>query len=403
MAKSFRDRAKSLKTDLVKRQAEGHGNISNRERFGTIFDKSKFPPGVEVYRMAEGENEIDYIPFFAGKQHPFTEEGEEDYKIELFTHSNIGAGNKMFVCPNENFGKPCPICEYMAKNRLEKADWQQVKATHRVINLVWAHHKDEEKKGIQIMIAAHFSIQAKVEGIAKLPRGGGYIPWFHQDKGQTVLFEKVKKGEGKVEYTSFRLVPRDKPIPDKILDSGFALDEVIHMHPTYEEIKEAFEGVTGKEDSHDDLGSSNNVRDEHDMGNDVPDYCPDCKKTLDKCSCKTADEEDVCDECGELKSECTCKSEADPLEGMSLKELKQHVRKMEYGFKTAGLETEEIKELIRDAEKAKGDSSSSSNSSKSDGKCPGKGTFGADLDLLDHCANCALWDDCSDENDKLKK
>jgi len=37
------------------------------------------------------------------------------------------------------------------------------------------------------------------------------------------------------------------------------------------------------------------------------------------------------------------------------------------------------------------------------GACPSGGTFGLDIDKLDHCAQCELWDDCDAENVRIKK
>jgi len=36
-------------------------------------------------------------------------------------------------------------------------------------------------------------------------------------------------------------------------------------------------------------------------------------------------------------------------------------------------------------------------------KCPGGGEFGVDLDTLDHCDDCKLWDDCAKKSDELEK
>jgi hypothetical protein len=44
-----------------------------------------------------------------------------------------------------------------------------------------------------------------------------------------------------------------------------------------------------------------------------------------------------------------------------------------------------------------------SESSTSELECPGGGTIGVDLEKLDACGKCGIWDDCSDAADKLKK
>ena len=37
--------------------------------------------------------------------------GELDYKLEIPVHSNVGPNKKQHLCPQDAFGKPCPICE----------------------------------------------------------------------------------------------------------------------------------------------------------------------------------------------------------------------------------------------------------------------------------------------------
>ena len=220
-------------------------------RYPTFFKKDRIPPGVNFFVSKEGEHIIDIIPFRAGPDMPFgeddspiTEEGELDYILDLEVHMNVGNMKQPFICPYENFGLPCPICEYMKEGgKLEKDEWTRVKTKRRAIYLVWVHDSvEEEKKGLQIFHASHFLMEEKLEEIAKIPKGGGYIEFSdYDDEGMSIAW--THKGVRRdTRYIGHKLIDRERKIPDKLLNRSFSLDQIVHMHPSYEEIDKAFNG-----------------------------------------------------------------------------------------------------------------------------------------------------------------
>lgn len=225
-------------------------------RYPTFFLKDKVPQGIEFFASKEGEHIIDIIPFKAGPNMPLldddspvTKEGELDYLLDLEVHMNVGSMKKPFVCPYENFGLPCPICEYMKARRLEKEEWSQIKTKRRVVYLVWVHDTiEQEKKGLQIFHASHFLMEEKLSEIAKIPKGGGSIDFSdYEDEGMSIAW--THKGTGRdTRYVGHKLIERDRKIPDKILDQSFSLDSIVMMHPSYEEIKVEFLGNTDEEE-----------------------------------------------------------------------------------------------------------------------------------------------------------
>jgi len=261
----FRDR---MKKKSGGKKLQNRHNAGTKKtgggRFPTIFNKDKVPEGVEFWRCKEGKHLIDIIPWEAGSDMPFdermqpiTEKGDLDYVLDLFVHQNVGSMGKPYVCPYENFGEPCPICEFIKANRLEKDDWKQLIAKHRVVYLIWSHDsKEEEKKGVQIYEAAHFFMEEKIEEIAQLPRGGGFENFSHPDEGKSLAFTRKGSGISNTQFLGHRFVERDAPIPDRILDQTFPLDSVVNMHPSYEEIEKEFRGTLKKmnllEDDSDD-------------------------------------------------------------------------------------------------------------------------------------------------------
>lgn len=251
---SFRDRMKKRGGSRRLQKRHNAGSKSPGGRFPTIFNKDKIPEGVQFWRCTEGDHIIDILPFECGPDMPYnendepiTEEGGFDYVIDLFVHMNVGSMNKPFVCPYENFGKECPICEYMKANRLEKEDWKKLFAKHRDIYLVWVHDSPEEKrKGVQIMESAHFFMGEKIEEIAKLPEEGGYINFSDPDEGKRLAWRRKGSGRENTQYLGHRFIDRPGPLPEKLLDKTFALDQVINMHPSYEEIEKEFQGTLKK-------------------------------------------------------------------------------------------------------------------------------------------------------------
>ncbi len=223
-------------------------------RFPTIFLKDKVPEGINFWFCKEGEHIVDIIPFEAGpdmpldeRLQPVTPEGKLDYIMDLFVHTNVGEMLKPYVCPYENFGLPCPICEFMKANKLEKEDWKNLVAKHRVVYFLWVHDsREEEKKGIQIHEASHYFMEANIEAISKLPKGGGYVKFSDPDSGRSLAWERKGAGMTNTTHIGHRLIERESPIPDKILDMTFPLDSVINMHPDYEEIEKEFRGTLKK-------------------------------------------------------------------------------------------------------------------------------------------------------------
>lgn len=246
---SFRDRMKKKKASLKNR----HNTPAKTNAFPTVFIKSKIPAGVNFFRCKEGEHIVDILPWEVGPdmpvdetgESPITDEGDFDYVLDLFVHQNVGSMKQPYVCPWENFRLPCPICEYIKANRLPKKEWSETRAKRRSIYLIWNRtNAEEEKKGVQIFDAAHFFMEEKIEEIAKLPRGGGYIAFSDPDEGKSVCWTRKGSGQENTSYIGHKFIDRETRIPDWVLDQTFALDQVINMHPSYEEIDAAFNGAS---------------------------------------------------------------------------------------------------------------------------------------------------------------
>lgn len=256
---SFRDRMRKKKGGLKKRH--NTPPKSGGGRYPTVFIKKKIPEGIGFFKCSEGQHIIDILPWEVGPDMPLdeegvviTEQGEFDYVLDLSIHQDVGKMNKPYVCPYENFGLPCPICEYMKDNRLEKDEWTKTRAKRRTVYLIWDRtNAEEEKKGVQLFDVAFFFMEEKIAEIAELPRGGGYVFFSHPDEGKSICWTRKGNGPKNTSYIGHRFVERESAIPDKILDKTFSIDQIINMHPTYEEINEAFD-VNKVHENTDDAG-----------------------------------------------------------------------------------------------------------------------------------------------------
>lgn len=243
---SFRDRMSKRKGGLKKRHNKAPTKSGGR--YPTVFNKKEIPEGINFFSCKEGQHIVDILPWEAGADMPLdeqgvpvTEENEFDYVLDLYVHQNVGKMQQPFVCPFENFGLPCPICEYIKANRLPKKEWNKKRAKRRSIYLLWDRTTpEEEKKGVQIFDAAHFFMEEKILEIALQPRGGGYEVFSEPDTGKSVCWTRKGSGAENTNYLGHRFIDRESPIPDRILDQTFSLDSVINMHPSYDVMKKEF-------------------------------------------------------------------------------------------------------------------------------------------------------------------
>lgn len=243
MGNDFRSRNKQRKSDLAKQHKQQMANKDGKDTFPTIFIKDKIPEGIGFWKCDEGEHTIDIIPWNAGKNHPMMNKGDLSYVLEYFLHAKNEALRKPFACLRKNWEKDDPICEHIenADPRLSKEDWLLVAPKRRTVYLIWVHDsKKEEKKGLQLWDVAHFFMEEHLVELAKLPKGGGSINFSDYDNGKTIMFTRKGKGATNTKFTGHRFVDREKEIPSKLLDQTFALDSIIDLKPSYDEMKENF-------------------------------------------------------------------------------------------------------------------------------------------------------------------
>jgi hypothetical protein len=361
---SFRKRVQAKREQLLERVKESYESKDDKGgTFGSIFIKSKIPEGIGFWKPGKGDHVIDIIPFLVGPNHPKVIEGRIkenslEHVLDLWVHRRVGAMKEHVVCPAKNFKLPCPICEWMAEQgRIPEAQWRRHKADRRVAYLVWVHDVKgvEEAKGLQIFEVAHWFMEKPIDELAKKKRGGGYLVFSdwgdEKNPGVHVTFTIAAEGsytdeEGNkqesVQYSAFQFEPRDKCLPDNILDQSFSLDSVVNIKPTYDEAYKAHYGYLPGEDS-------TKVE-------------PSAPETSGRSAKYTEPEK-------EPEKDPVVEKKAEPV-----------------------VEKKEEPKTKKEEPKA-----------SSDNKCPGGGKFGVDIEKLSACGDCEIWDDCSDEADRLAK
>ena len=456
----WKAQAEKMKKDLLKRNEEA----ANRQKEGptaraNYFIKEKVGD-LPFFNPDKGEHIVDIIPFVAGRQDPRNPEGGYAYVVDLWAHFNVGAGNEAVVCPRLNFQKKCPICDYMRANRLERKDWQRIRPKRRTIYLVWPHDEDGklEKKGLHLWDVAHWYFEDKITEIAKKPRGGGFVLFQSPDKdGKQVRFTiKVGKYQDKEtgesgdrkEFTGHSFLDRDEDLPEKIVNHGIHLDELINMKPTAHEIEIKFGGEeeppaegpeetneegeeTPDEESQAETAEEEPDEDEEPEPGDTPD--DDGLDDLDRAKLKMyikenglavkvfkGDSEDdirakirevmgaePAAEEEEVPEEPT--DEPDQFADMSRDDLKRYIIKnnLKDVVKVFKNDTDDmLRDKLREATAEAPAEEKPAKAGKAAAKtgkapaCPAGGTYGKDADQHEECLECKYYKECAIESEK---
>ncbi len=204
------------------------------------------------------EHFFNIIPWQCGSKYPSVDypdrkKGDWVYFLDLHIHDNVGPEKKRVVCPLRNYGKRCPICEHRdellkeANNKDERREVYKAKnPKRRAIYFVRVSedgkNNEEFKKGVQIADIPYSWSEAEFQKAATLPRGGGLIPYAMDDKsGREIMLCVKKTGEGFYSVDGHKLLERNYEITDEELDSTFALDEHVKLHP-YDKISSMYWG-----------------------------------------------------------------------------------------------------------------------------------------------------------------
>ena len=231
-----------------------NGNQYGGAGYKSTFDISKVGDGkLEKYKVHEGKNLIDVIPFNAGPNHPLVAtgqcaEGDTMYSLDYFVHKGIGPGNQDFVCLQQ-YGKRCPLCDeskrlYKIGTEDAKKQGTAVRSKRRCIYIV--HDLIDGK--YYYMDVAWFSFEKHVNERALIttdPNTGTQVNPFDWENGKSISFLGVKdKFQGKdyvkISESAFDFVNRS-PLSDEVLNHSVDLSAGI-VSSTEDEMDAAIAG-----------------------------------------------------------------------------------------------------------------------------------------------------------------
>ena len=231
-----------------------NGNQYGGTGYKSTFDVSKLGDvKLEKYKVREGKNLIDVIPFNAGSNHPLVAtgqcaEGDTMYSLDYFVHKDIGPSHQDFVCLKQ-YGKNCPCCNesqrlYKLGTEDAKNQGTSVRSKRRCIYIV--HDLIDSK--YYYFDAAWFSFEKHVNERASIttdPNTGATVNPFDWENGKSISFAGVKdkyKGKDyvKISESTFNFENRNA-LSDEAL--SHSVDLSLGLVPsTEEEMDQALAG-----------------------------------------------------------------------------------------------------------------------------------------------------------------
>ena len=238
--------------------AEAQSNEKRADGFPKYLDSL----GLDVKMFTapkKGSMNIDIIPFqITESENPKLKRtrrplplGSEIGQLIVYVHKAVGPQFNDVICPNWNFGKPCPICEERARltakgwenlSKEEKDIARSLKPKERAIyNVIDKTDKDNPNE-IKLF---EFSTFCFHEPMVKSIKN-------HQEELDEVMVvddleegwsvkcfaneETLEGGKGTfIKYGDFRFMKRD-PFDESFLENAYPLDKMLVKH-SYEDIK----------------------------------------------------------------------------------------------------------------------------------------------------------------------
>lgn len=247
---------KDKKKSAARRRAEQHT---------TGFETTvlRVPEGVSFFDFKTGVHRLEILPYRVkrGKDtqggNPFAEEGELFFERTFYIWRKIGADEKSYACLSKTFGKPDPIAEFKqqeSRRELNADEAKYVKSLkpqeRQIFLVVDREHLD---KGIQILESSTFSFGALLYSrVNNSTEEEGWDLFFFPDADGMTLRITIEEVDGGGftfnKATAIDFIPRKNPLPEKYVNHGYDLDDMIVETP-YEKLKAIFDGVNTSDDS----------------------------------------------------------------------------------------------------------------------------------------------------------
>lgn len=330
---------KEERREQLRNRTKQNVKTKDNARSDRILDLSK-AGDASFFTPEEGKNLIDILPFTVkSKHHPQgLKPGDEDYVLDIWIHSFVGAGNGSVLCLKKTFGKPCPICEEQAVLRKsDDAEDDAVKALNPkrkcIYNVVDLNNED---KGIQLFEVSHFLFEKEL--LEKVEGDDEFITFADLEEGRSIEFRAKKEKFGQFDFLKYKdfTFKKRSGYEEDVLEQTFPLDELLII-PTYDKVKALFYGSGEEEGQEDESEEKEEPK----------------KKTLSR----------------------------KPASGEKEKEEEPKKKTLTRG-KTAGSENKKEKE-------------------ETNSECPNGHSFGKDCDEHKDCKDCDAWESCANEQERM--
>lgn len=245
--------------EMERRARENYDTRNDSGGFGgkRAIDLSKIGGYTKdlFYRPKEGVNRIDIIPYVVKTdKHPKkVKVGYTDYLLDVFVHRRVGPSESTFLCLSKQFGKACPICEEWAEQKKNPDASEDVLNAMRSKRRCWYNvinvDLPEREQKIQIFEEAQYLFEKEVLEKAGIKRDG-FVPFWDQDAGYTIIFRASMKKSDKGQFLEYRIDDFEKrrPISDALVEKAYSLDELLII-PSYDEVRKAHYGEDEDEEN----------------------------------------------------------------------------------------------------------------------------------------------------------
>ena len=386
--------SKFKKTNFKKGVA---ANVEKQEKSGAEYGYLNIPKGVDLYKPESGRGKlIDIIPYIVtNAKHPdrqefddfiIAEQGTLWYCLPFKIHRNIGVNKDTIVCPT-SFGKPCPVCEYRAKQAQAKVDKDELKqwnASKRALYLVIPIEDKKHKEEIHLWDISYHLIQKLLN--EELKENDAFNNFPDLEAGYTLKLRLEEQTIGKNsfnEVTRIDFEERDA-YEDDVVESAPRLDDDVLILKSYNEINAMFFEL-GEVEAADAI--------EEETTTTAP---PPRKRRTTKPEPTEEEEEDDIPglkEKEEVEDTPPPRNRrgAAPAETEKEEEPEEKAPPVRKRRGAATEEKEPEKEVPKEKEATK---------TEAKGKCPYGHKFGVDTDdFPKDCSKCDAWDDCIEEKE----
>ncbi len=210
------------------------------------------PDDFQFFRLPKDRNfvKVDILPFVAA-----TANGPQPLaRYNYFIHRNVGPGFASVVCPQQQKGLPCPICEYTRGLDWHNAEDMEVRKKFRpqqrqLYALLWVDGPEDVRNKIQIFDTSEYGFGRLLDEKIKNrdlsdPQESGWSQYADLMEGWTLklnLSEQTFQGATFAMVSSIDFKPRTRQYSEEYYDKVPDLSQCVVMMD-YDAIKEKFNG-----------------------------------------------------------------------------------------------------------------------------------------------------------------